>query len=95
MGVPFMRHVFAAVVVLLLLPRLATAAVSLSLLPVDASALGNFESHDLQVSTDNDWTTAAMVVQLTTGQVHHDGAGTDPPTRLTRVTRKAGAIQST
>ena len=61
-------------------PRVA--AISLEFAPVDNSAvLTGYKTYDMLVTTETDWTSAAMVLGLDAGSIYQHGYGTDsgPP----------------
>ncbi len=65
----------------------ASAAITFDLLQVDNSAaLTGYVTYDLQVTTDTDWTAAAMLVELSEGEIYqepegwgHNGSTLGPP----------------
>ncbi len=43
----------------------------------NSEVLSGYKTFDLQVSTDTDWTVAAMLIELTRGSIYQDPAGSD------------------
>lgn len=66
-------------VAILLVAGSASGSVSLSLAPVDnSSALSGYVTQDLLISTDSDWTAAALVMELSNGSIYQDPAWSSP-----------------
>jgi len=66
-------------VAILLVAGPASGSVSLSLVPVDnSSALSGYVTQDLLISTDSDWTAAALVLELADGTIYQDPAWSSP-----------------
>jgi len=56
----------------------ANAAVTFDLAPVDNSAaLSGYVTYDLSVTTDSDWSSAGMVLELASGQIYQHPQGAD------------------
>ena len=64
-------------VALMLTTSFSEAAISFDLSPVDNSALlTGYTTYDMQVTTDTDWTAAAMLLELSTGIMYQHEYGT-------------------
>jgi len=69
---------FAPALIALAITPATWAQVNISLDNVDNSAqLTGYITQDLKVDTDNDWTSAAMVLELDEGTIYQDGFGND------------------
>lgn len=66
----------AAMVAMVMGASTANAAISFDLIPVDNSAaMTGYMTYDLQVTTDADWTAAAMLLDLSVGSIYQEPEG--------------------
>ncbi len=73
------RSLILAALVPALLPAIANAAISVSLVPVasPANVPAGFTPYDLKITTDTDWTNQSLTLTVTQGSIYQDALGND------------------